>query len=388
MSGFLKKIKNRKIMVISAGRPESGASCLFCIAGNDTWEVANHACIPYPQRVESLLNRFFLTESQSSPVSPREMAELDYRLSLFFTECARTTLAPLRGSQRTPHFAVVSRPYIWKGPIEEGQPDSIWDFSIGDVRHLAVSMRIPVVTDLVRHQCIAQASPVIPTGYGDIKIAAPCGGTVIFIDIGLISHMTIVDTGILSVIVDSDTGPGACCINDIVNREHVQSNCDGFDRDGSIAATGTVNGECLHNMAQTSWFLEPGPKHAEPHMFNELTERLQFTALSPADQLATITALTARSIYDFYRSATKPCTSPQTVYLSGGASHNQTLIEYIKTYFDTIPVKSIEELSVPSDMRTLLALALTVNGYAGGASMPLAQGDNPRLETLGTWVWP
>jgi len=388
MSGFLKKNKNRKILVISSGRPDSGASCLFCIAGNDKWEVVNHACIPYPQRIASILNSFFSLESQSSQISPREMAELDYRLSLFFTECARTTLAPLRGSQRTPHFAVVSRPYIWKGQVEEGLQGSIWDFSIGDVRHLAASLRIPVVTDLVRHQCIAHASPAIPTGYGDIKMAAPCGGTVIFIDIGLISHITIVDTGILSVIVDSDTGPGACCINSIVNRANAQSNCENFDRDGSIAATGTVNGECLHNMAQTPWFLEPGPKQAEPHIFKNLTEGVQFAALSHADQLATITALTARSIYDFYRTAIKPCTSPQTVYLSGGASHNQTLIEYIKTYFDTIPVKSIEEISVPADMRTLLALGLTINGYAGGASMPLAQGDNPRLDTLGTWVWP
>ena len=386
MSGAFKKIKKRRVLIISAGGLQGGLQCCYIAATIDTWEIITHSFIPYPQKIAQLLEQTSIDSSLS--VTFDDLAWLDYRLSLLITECAKTTLAQLPTALRPPHFAILSKPSIWRGVTVDLQQPSNWNLSLGDAQHLASSLHIPVVSDLRRHQCIAGGHGNLPVNYGNRCIAAPCGGIVIFLNIGLAARMTVVDTGKNAILLDSDTGPGTCCINVLMKQRSSPGENEGFDRDGSHASRGAVNGDCLKILSEDPWFLKPAPKQASPQLFNHLLQYAQFSALSENDRLATITALTARTAYDFYRREFKQLSSGQVVFLSGGGSHNQTLLQYLQTYFDTIPLKSVEELGIPVNMRIPLALGLTVNAYVGGVPIDWESGMNPKVGPIGKWVFP
>ena len=386
MGSVFRKIKKRRILVISAGGLKGGLQCLYFTVSGEAWEIIAHAYIPYPQKIAALLDQ--ISDTLFPAVSAADLAFLDYRLSTLYTESAKTTLVKLPTALRTPHLAVLNRPCLWKGPTGEDIQQLQWNLTLGDAQHLSCSLGIPVLTDLIRHRCIAGGQAALPTYFGNLKLAAPVGGIVHFINIGLVSRITIVDTRKPEILVDSDTGPGTSCINSVMQRLVTESNNEGFDRDGTLAAQGTVNGGCLQELSEDSWFLKPAPKQASPSQFDPLIQSPCFTVLSENDRIATITALTARTLYNFYRREFKDTGEHQTVILSGGGANNQTLVRFLSTYFDTIPVENIEKFGIPVDMRIPLALGLTVNAFIGGTAIPWETGSNPTVHPLGKWILP
>ncbi|MBN1761409.1 MAG: anhydro-N-acetylmuramic acid kinase [Chitinispirillaceae bacterium] len=360
--------------------------CLYVLATGDSWEIISHAFIPFPHKIAAQLD--IIHDDSGNKVSSADLALLDYRMSLLYTESARTTLAKLPTALKKPHCAILNKVCLWKGPTGEDQQQTYWDLPIGDAQHLAGSLGIPVLTDLIRHRCIAGGKAALPDTIGNIRLAAAVGGTVLFINIGLVARMTVVDTRKSEILIDSDTGPGTCCINSVMQRITAGTDSEKIDRDGTLAAQGTVNGECLQRLSDFPWFSKPAPKQAAPELFEELAADERLATLSDADRLATITALTARSIYNFYRTESRFSTDDQTVLLSGGGSNNQTLTRYIATYFDSIPVKNVERYGIPADMRIPLALGLTVNTYIGGTPIPWETGSNPTVQPMGKWVLP
>jgi anhydro-N-acetylmuramic acid kinase len=385
LTGLLKKNKKRNILVVSAGGQHGGIQCLYLTTINDHWEIIAHSYTPYSSKIADHLNRFHSTNLTNGSLS--SVAWLDYKLSCLYVECARSTLAQVPKGQQKPHLIVLNESSLWKGVTGEQQQQTEWNIRLGDAQLVASSLGTPVLSDLIRHDILAGGQGLLPLQYGNQRIASAIKGTVILINIGLVARITIIDTVKGETLVDSDTGPGTCCINHFV-QQHAGDDNEGFDRDGTFAAKGNVDGELLNKLTNDAWFLKPAPKQAQPSQFAGLLGDPGFSALSTENQLATATALSARTIYDFFRREFTSPITPETVLLSGGGSNNLTLQHYLKTYFDTIPVESIETLGVPIDMRIPLALGLSVNACAGGTAIPWSTGDNPRMKPVGRLVWP
>jgi anhydro-N-acetylmuramic acid kinase len=244
---------------------------------------------------------------------------------------------------------------------------------------------VPVLTDFSRHNFIAGGPGVLPTSAGNQLIASKCQGINVFINIGIICRMSIIDSTTSTTILDSDTGPGTCLQNKFM---HNLDKIEKFDRDGTFAAQGKVEGDCLNRLASSPWFLKNGPKQASFNQFDELLNDLALNELPLADRLATITALTARTAYDFYRQTSNQEKPPLSIYISGGGSNNLTLMEYLSTYFAPLPVLNIETLGIPHDMRIPLALALTVDTFIAGTTVNWETGNCPKIGPLGRWFIP
>ena len=377
----LRKNRKRRSLIISAGGIQGGIQCIY-LSVSGTWEVLSQSFMPYPQKVASLIER---CADPDGSIHPAELAWLDYKLSLLFIESARTTLAQIPTALRKPHYVVLNKPSLWKGATGENLQQSTWDIPVGDAQYVASTLEAPVITDLVRHNILAGGPGTLPVNPGNQVIASRSSGTVLLLNIGVISRTTVIDTTDSSLLIDSDSGPGTCLLNKVMRD--VQS-AEGFDRDGSLAAQGNVDGDCLNHLAETAWFLKPAPKHATPDQFDELLRLSCVQELDSLDRIATITALPARSAYDFFRREYRPGVNPQVAYISGGALNNLTLMEYLSTYFDPIPVRSIEELGVPGDMRIPLAIGLTVDAFISGASIPWETGNNPKITPPGRWIFP
>jgi anhydro-N-acetylmuramic acid kinase len=381
--GKVKKIKKRRILVISASSIQSGVQCIY-IEVDKTWEIISKTIIPYPPKIALLLDRIFNDPENSVKIA--EVAFLDAKLSQFFIECARLSLTQVSRFQKKPTLIVLNKPGLWNGIIEETPTPQNWSISLGDAQYISNILNIPVVSDFIKKDLIDSGMGQLPTYNGNCMIASKCTGINIFINIGIVARMTIIDSNASKIIIDSDTGPGTVLIDKTARAVSPDSS---IDRDGHIAANGKVDGDCLEQLVTTDWFLEPTPKVANVIFFDMLLSHERLNQIDKLDRLATITALTARSIYNTFRSAYKNGNLVEGVYISGGGANNLTLMEYLATYFQPIPIFTTEKIGIPVEMKTPLALGLTVNANLNNETVINSNsGNSPHPKNIGRWYFP
>ncbi len=374
------KKKRRRIIVLSAASVHTGMQCLYIDVQKTAWRIIDYQCIPYPQK----LNAALTGAEQNSSGQIAKLALIDRLFSTFFIECTNTLLQPLPRAERKPDLFVLNRMQLWK-KAPEGLADSIWNYSPGDPQPLAGAFKIPVIYDFVRNDILRGGVGSLPLQAGDCILARQAGPIAAFINIGLSSRLTLIDNERSTTLVDSDTGPGAC----LINRAAKEAGCEsGFDRDGSAAARGEVNTDCLEALANNEWFGIRDKKEASLEMMSSLYNEQCLRTLSPIDRLATVTALTARTISNYYYAQSVPDPKPAAFYCSGGGANNLLLMEFLSAYFSPTPVKSVEELGIPAEGRIPLSLGLTVqlaleNQHARRIGNPKASGA-----PLGKWIFP
>lgn len=371
-----KKLKYRKVLVISAGGEQSGIQCLYFIERGGSWEIISHALVPYPPRIGALLEN-----KGRCAVTTDDLSWFEYKITLLFVESAKAALASVPRALRKPNLIVLNQPTLFKGPTGENERFPQWNLSFGDPQFLATSLGVPVISDFVRYSLLSGRNASAPTLAGNLIIARNFSGTVVFLNIGLVTRMTIIDRTVGGAlgrcIFDSDTGPGMCLINRCARETNSP---DGFDRDGSDAAKGKVDGASLNALATSPWFLQDGPKEASSEFFDPLLQKPCLISLSPLDKLATITALTARTIYDFFRKEYKETTPPEAVIISGGGANNLLLGKFLSTYFSHCPIQSSESLGIPGEMRVPLAIGLSVDAFLTEKAT-IWEGGNPDFKT-------
>lgn len=377
---FLKN-KKRRILVISAGGMQAGIQCIYIETVSGSWEIISHLSKPYPQRISDLVEK--LTSERHVQISVADMGWLEYKLSISFQECAKMAVAQLPKSLRRPHYIVLNKLTLWKGQIDINLQQTQWDFTIGDAQCCATALKTPIFSDFLRYDILSGGYGNLPAFTGNLQIAGRFPGVVMLLNIGVVARMTLIDNSKSNLLIDSDTGPGTCCINRLAK----EANCpDNFDRDGSYASKGNVNGEYLDKLASSPWFQIPAPKNATPHLFESLIDDHGGTAhIDLYSKLTTITALTARTIYEFYRREYTGDRQPSVILVSGGGTNNLTLMEFMKMYFDPIPIKNVDEIGIPTELRIPLALGLTIDSHLSSLPIPWKSGNNTRL---GRWYFP
>jgi len=357
---------------------QSGIQTLYLGFTGDDWEVFSTAYLPYPQRVAELITRIIETQE---PVALSELGWLDYKITMLFLESAKNAFSGAPKAISAPHYAVLNKPTLWKGATGENLQQSSWNLTVGDQVFVANALGVPVITEFLRHNILAGGSGVLPTFPGSLIVAKYTTGVGLFVNIGLVSRMTVIDSDAQALLFESDTGPGTVLIDKCAQ----EAECDGgFDRDGALTATGAPCSECLETLAADPWIAKAAPKQASPEIFSHLLDHPCLKRLSPVDKLATITALTARSVYDFYRREYREAAQPSALWLSGGGANNLTLVDFLKASFDPIPVRSVEDLNIPPDMKVPLTLGLTVDAFVCGKEYSVGVGEQPQNQTAGT----
>jgi anhydro-N-acetylmuramic acid kinase len=379
----IRKIKKKRILILSAGGPQSGIQSLYIGAQGDAWETIAHAVVPFPEPVERLIETLLLTPDAA--VTLDRLVWLDYKISGLFLDCARNCLAHAHKSLRNPHVIVLNKCCIHNGCVADGGQVKQWDISLGDGQLIASAFAAPVITDFIRHSALGGGSGRLPLFPGIVKIAKNVEQVSMYLNIGLISHLTIIDNQAMHTVLDSDVGPGTFLINMAARDAGCAS---GFDRDGSNSAKGKVDNTCVEVLSSLPWFARPSPKQAFFQDFIGCYNLPSVKALPPFDRIATLTALTARTAFEFFKREYRHSLAPEVVRVSGGGANNLTLLEYLETYFDPLPVKSIEESGIPAALHVPLALGLTVHEFILNHPGPYKAGTAPEIEGIGRWVFP
>ena len=204
-------------------------------------------------------------------------------------------------------------------------PDQGISLQIGDGQYLADRIGVPVVHQFRQADLAAggQGAPLAPIYHqmilGDIGLKLPAA----MVNIGGISNVSLWDGQTL---IGYDSGPGNALIDDAMARLTGQA----FDQDGQMAAKGQVDQAFVESCLDHPFFHQSGVKSLDRMALYDWIDLSALERHSTADQIASLTALTAASIAASL--ITNLQHELQHVVVSGGGSLNPTLMAMIKTY--------------------------------------------------------
>ena len=179
-------------------------------------------------------------------------------------------------------------------------------------------------------------------------------------DIGGIANLTAIPAGgALDNIIAFDTGPGNMVMDGLAGKLFGKS----FDRDGGLAASGTVQVEVVERFLRRKFFRKQPPKTAGREEFGREFAKAFLQAckkVNKADLMATATAFTARSIRDAIERFVLPGGDYAELIVSGGGAKNPTLMAMLANEIRELglQLRSSDEFGIPSEAKEAVAFAV------------------------------
>lgn len=324
---------------------------------------------------------------------PRELALLNTRLGEWFARAVLELLA--REGEAPEGIAAIGShgQTVWHEPPQAGIRGS--SLQLGCPGTLAERTGIPVVSDFRARDLAAggHGAPLVP--WADAVLFSLPGASRAIQNLGGMGNVTwLPPGGDPGAILAFDTGPGVALLD--IAAELATGGDWRFDRDGALARRGRVVEGVLSRLLALPFFREPPPRSTGrelfgPHLVAEATTWVETEIggnLTPGtpeegwpDLLATLTALTARSLGEAYRKWVLP-RGVDEVFLMGGGARNPALREAIGSELRPVPVRVGEDLGMDPDAREAAAFALLAWAHLMGfpANVPGATGSGgPRI---------
>lgn len=143
-----------------------------------------------------------------------------------------------------------------------------------------------------------------------------------------------------------------------------------YDKDGHIAFSGVVDEKWLEFMMEEPFYNFQPPKTTGRELFNEeYSEKiLSYAPSDKKDIISTVTALTARTIFEAYKNFVYPKTSIKEVVIGGGGAYNKFLIGLLKKYLGDTVVKTHKDFGINDKFKEALCFAIL--GYCTVNKIP------------------
>jgi anhydro-N-acetylmuramic acid kinase len=245
---------------------------------------------------------------------------------------------------------------------------------LGDAFALREALSATVCFDFRSADCAAggQGAPLVP--YVDRLLFGSAVEDRVALNVGGIANVTLLQKDGRDGFVAFDTGPGNILLDALVQE---RSNGEmRFDRNGELAARGSIDHVALEAMLADGYFSMRPPKTTGRERFGtqfltRFAERL--SALRVEDALATVTELTAATIANQVEEAGF---GGARVIVSGGGARNRTLLARLGARLPRARVELSDAMGIPAEAKE--AIAFAVLGYetlrGRPANEPLATG--------------
>ncbi len=231
---------------------------------------------------------------------------------------------------------------------------------IGEAAVLAERTGVPVVSNFRARDIAAggQGAPLVP--YVDYLLFG--GQTTkndrlphVALNIGGIANITVIPPRARAEnVVAFDTGPGNMVI-DALAREYSGGKLN-YDRDGKIAASGTVDRRLLNDLLRDPYYRRKPPKSAGREQYGtEFIERVKKSGDALKDLIATATVLTAATIAMGVRAAgAERC----LLIASGGGVHNPQIMAHVAAFLPDATIARSNDFGVDADAKEAIAFAV------------------------------
>ena len=287
--------------------------------------------------------------------------ELDTRIGQAFAAVAADALAAVGAARPDLICSHGQTVFHW---VTEGHARGTLQF--GQPAWIAEATGLPVISDVRAADVAAggEGAPLVPILdrmlLEPYRGAGVCAGA---LNLGGIANITVCAPGAEP--VAWDIGPANALIDAVVTA--APSTPGTFDRDGALAASGTVIPALLTELLTEPYYLLPPPKSSGKELFHlgYVRDAVSRAGASPdlPDLVATLTELSAVTVAEAASSA-----GIQVLVAAGGGVRNPVLMRRIGQLLPSVDVLTTDRLGVPSDVKEAVAFALI--GWATAHGLP------------------
>ncbi|MBY5970740.1 anhydro-N-acetylmuramic acid kinase [Ferrimonas balearica] len=234
------------------------------------------------------------------------------------------------------------------------EPRGRGTFQTGDGATLADRLGVPVVWDFRSADVHlgGEGAPLAPFYHHALARHMGAAAPVAFLNLGGVGNITWADPRLVQpeapgALLSFDTGPANAPLNDLMQARRGRP----FDRDGALAAQGSVAEGTLETFLEDRYFYRIPPKSLDRNQFGDLPGLV--AGLSDADAAATLTAICAASVLRGMEHLPEP---PTQLLVTGGGRLNPVLMEMLAVSLDC-PVRPVEDSGFDGDMLEAQAFA-------------------------------
>ncbi|HEX3985311.1 MAG TPA: anhydro-N-acetylmuramic acid kinase [Acidobacteriaceae bacterium] len=322
---------------------------------------------PFPKPLRAAILTAMAGQSDAPNTNTADLARLNWRLGLAYAEALQATL---RDTKITPaligcHGQTV---YHQGTPAPYAGRRFACTWQLGEPALIAAATGIPVVSNFRPADMAAggQGAPLVPL-LDFVYFRHSLRGRVLQ-NIGGIGNLTAIPAGApLERVIAFDTGPGNMIIDALMQQLFAKP----YDRNGRIAARGTILDPVLQSALKEKFFRQPPPKSAGREQFGAAYAEKFLAACRrhskrPEDAVATATALTAESILDAVRRWVRPLLTTQSTSIptdfiaAGGGTRNASLCSALRDGLAALgcTFTTADALALPSEAKEAAAFAL------------------------------
>jgi len=250
---------------------------------------------------------------------------------------------------------------------------------IGDPSVIAERTGSTVIADFRARDVAAggMGAPLTPWAHRVLfeNSAHPCA----FLNLGGISNITYIPPGNRDGLFGFDAGPANMTLDALTSK--ISGGKERFDHGGEIAARGHVNEKALASLMEHPYLRLPPPKSTGRETFgeaflNETLDTLVSLGENIENQMATLTAFSARCIINAVKIYFPSDAPPTEIIVGGGGVHNKSMMGYLQKGLAPIPIVSSDYHGIDPDAVEAVSFALLAWATLRGepANVPAATG--------------
>lgn len=355
----MEELESKKVIALMSGTSCDSIDAGLCeVFPDKSVKLIQGINYKYPEHVKSKIFQMFRMEA-----SIKDICQMNFVIGKCFADAANVLISEFG----KPDFISSHGQTVYHYPFDT----SIDNISLKSTLQLGESSVIAQNTGCMtisnfREADMAQNGQGAPlVCFADEAWFKNKGKNYAIQNIGGISNVTVVsqDFGTFGF----DTGLGNIMIDYCVNKYFSLP----YDKDGEIASTGIISDswlECL--LFDEYYYLEPPKSTGREYFSSQYIENiLKFAPDEPKDIVATVTALTAKTIAQSYERFIYPNVGIHEVVICGGGAYNKTLMKMLRTYLPKhIDLKTCEDYGISNNFKEVMAFALL--GYCTYYGIP------------------
>ena len=368
----MEELESKKVIALMSGTSCDSIDAGLCeVFPDKSVKLIQGINYKYPEHVRAKIFQLFRGEG-----SIKDVCQMNFVIGKCFAEAAKVLISEFG----KPDFISSHGQTIFHYPFDE----KIDDISMKSTLQIGESSVIAQETGCLtisnfRESDMAQNGQGAPlVCFADEMWFKNKGKNFAIQNIGGISNVTVVSKDFDT--FGFDTGLGNIMIDYCVGKYFGKT----YDKDGEIAASGIVSDnwlECL--LADEYYFIEPPKSTGREYFSTQYNENaLKYAPSDPKDIIATVTALTARTIAQSYERFIYPNVGLHEAVICGGGAYNKTLMKMLRTYLPKhIDLTTCEDYGISNNFKEVMAFALLgfCAYYGIPNNLPCCTGANKRV---------
>lgn len=355
----MEELEVKKIIALMSGTSCDSIDAGLCEVYPDmTVKLIQGINYKYPEHIRAKIFQLFRGEA-----SVKDICQMNFAIGKCFAEACKVLISEFE----KPDFISSHGQTIYHYPFDK-KIDGInlkSTLQIGESSVIAQETNCLTISNF-READMAQGGQGAPlVCFADEKWFKNKGKNFAIQNIGGISNVTVVSKDFDT--FGFDTGLGNIMIDYCVNKYFSLP----YDKDGEIAKEGTISDSWLACLLQDEYYFMDPPKSTGREYFSPkyIENTLKFAPQNPKDIIATVTALTAKTIADSYERFIYPNVGIHEAVICGGGAYNKTLMKYLRTYLPSyIDLKTCEDYGISNNFKEVMAFALL--GYCTYYGIP------------------